>query len=145
MDIKDYGGVVVCGNFAEVLPEKPENLDYESSAKWIEPYEMEWREVMGDAICSCTTVEVHYAPYYGFDYYHRDTCSLMRKLKAQPQIENLREVYLPAMNQWSDSLKNDGKIHIWVENKSRKTTVKVKTSPHERPMNNLSLFAQLVR
>lgn len=141
MDIKDYGGVVVCGNFAEVLPDKPESLDYESSAKWVEPYELEWREVMGDAICSCTTVEVHYAPYYGFDYYHSETCSLMRKLKSQPQIENLREVYLPRMHQWSDSVENDGKIHIWVENKSRRKTVEVKRKSPVMPQSNLILFA----
>jgi hypothetical protein len=28
----------VCGNFAEVLPEKPKDYDYETDAKWLEPY-----------------------------------------------------------------------------------------------------------
>ena len=120
MDCEDLGGIVISGNFAELQDKKPEPFNYDRTAKWVEPYSMEWREVMGDAICSCTTVEVHYAPYYGFDYYHRDNCSLMRKLAAQPGIYNLREVVLPAMTQWDDSVPNDGKLHIWVDHKSKR-------------------------
>lgn len=127
MDCETIGSLTIIGNFAPLLDHKPEKLDYDKTAKWIEPYSCEWREVMGDAICSCATVEVHYAPYYGFDHYHRPTCSLMRKLKAQPGINNLREVHLPAMVQWNDSIPNDGKLHIWVERKnSRPKKIKVK-------------------
>lgn len=127
MDCETNGSLTITGNFADLQDSKPEPFDYDHTAKWLEPYSMEWREVMGDAICSCTTVQVNYAPYYGFDYFHRDNCSLMRKLAAQPQISNLREVYLPAMHQWDDSVKNDGKLHIWVEPKrSRAKKVKVR-------------------
>lgn len=127
MDCATSGSVTIVGNFAELQDHKPENLDYDKTAKWVEPYNCEWREVMGDAICSCATVEVHYAPYYGFDHYHRPTCSLMRKLKAYPGIHNLREVHLPAMVQWNDSIPNDGKLHIWVERKNtRAKKIKVK-------------------
>lgn len=135
MDIEDYGGLVICGNFSEVLPEKPKDFNYEKTAKWLEPYNMNWREVMGDAICSCATVEVHYAPYYGWDYYHRPTCSLMRKLRSQPGIANLREVHLPTMVHWSNSIPNDGKLHIWVENKSRNRTINVKNYQKKRQLN----------
>lgn len=123
MDCEDYGGITITGNFAPLQDKKPEPFDYEHTAKWIEPYNCEWREVMGDAICSCATVEVHYAPYYGWDHYHRPQCSLMRKLRAQPGIANLREVHLPTMVQWSDSIPNDGKLHIWVENKSKRAKI----------------------
>jgi hypothetical protein len=131
MDCEDYGGITITGNFAELQQTKPEPFNYDKTAKWIEPYACEWREVLGDAVCSCTTVEVHYAPYYGFDHYHRDTCNLMRKLRAEPQIQNLREVSLPAMIQYSDSVPNTGKISIWVENKtkrSKKVSVRHKVS-----------------
>jgi len=127
MDCETNGSLTITGNFAELQQSKPEPFNYDRTAKWIEPFTMEWREVMGDAICSCTTVEVHYAPYYGFDFYHRDNCSLMRKLAAQPQIANLREIVLPAMTQWDDSVPNDGKLHIWVHRKvTRPKKVKVK-------------------
>lgn len=123
MDCEDLGGITITGNFAELQDSKPEPFDYDRTSKWIEPYAAEWREIMGDAICSCTTVEVHYAPYYGCDHFHRPGCSLLRKLAAQPQISNLREVHLPSMVQWDDSIPNDGKLHIWVENKSKRAKV----------------------
>lgn len=136
MDCEDLGGITITGNFAELQQSKPEPFNYGRTAKWIEPFKMEWREIMGDAICSCTTVEVHYAPYYGFDFYHRDNCSLMRKLAAQPQIANLREIVLPAMTQWDDSVANDGKLHIWVDNKSKR----VKKIKVRRILPQLSLI-----
>lgn len=127
MDCETNGSLTITGNFAKLQAQKPEPFNYDRTAKWLEPYEAEWREVMGDAICNCTTVEVHYAPYYGWDHFHRPTCNLMRKLAAQPQIANLREVYLPSMVQWDDSIPNDGKLHIWVHKKaSRAKTIKVK-------------------
>ena len=128
MDCEDLGGIVITGNFAKLQDKKPEPFDYDHTAKWIEPYSFEWREVLGNAICNCTTVEVHYAPYYGFDHFHRDTCNLMRKLRAEPGIANLREIYLPAMTHYTDSVPNTGKVSIWVKglSKSRPTKIKVK-------------------
>lgn len=127
MDCESFGNVTIVGNFAKLQDSKPEPFDYDRTAKWIEPYTAEWREVMGDAICNCATVEVHYAPYYGWDFFHRPTCNLMRKLAAQPGIANLREIRLPAMVQWDDSVQNDGKLHIWVDKKiSHAKTVEVK-------------------
>jgi len=127
MGIIQMGDVIVHGNFAEVLPEKPKEFDYNSDAKWIEPYSMEWREVLGDAVCNCTTVEVHFAPYYGFSFFHRDTCNLMRKIEAQPGIANLYEVYLPSMTQYHNAVENTGKLSIWVHKKpSRAKKIKVK-------------------
>jgi len=135
MDCEIFEGGAICGNFSELQQSKPEPFDYDKTAKWIEPYAMEWREVLGDAICSCATVQVNYAPYYGWDYFHRPTCSLMRKLAAQPQINNLRETHLPSMNQYNDSVPNDGKLHIWVENKSKRSyKIKVK---HYQPQLSL--------
>lgn len=139
MGIIDMGGIIVHGNFEEVQTEKPKDFHYDKDAKWIEPYEMEWRETMGNAICSCTIVEVHFQPYYGHDFYHQATCSLMRKLKAEPQIENLREVYLPQMNKWDDSVKNDGKRHVWVENKSKRSS-KVRVNVDSSDKNQLNIL-----
>lgn len=134
MDCEDYGGITITGNFAELQQSKPEPFDYDHTAKWIEPYNCEWREVLGDAVCNCTTVEVHYAPYYGFDHYHRPTCNLMRKLAAQPGIVNLREISLPAMIQYNDSVPNTGKMSVWVENKSKRSK-KVEVH-HKTPILN---------
>lgn len=139
MDCADYGGIAVCGNFAELQQSKPEPFDYDHTAKWIEPYKNEWREVLGDAVCNCTTVEVHYAPYYGSDFFHRPTCNLMRKLAAEPGIANLREIHLPAMIQWSDSVPDTGKLTIWVDNKTKRAKrVKVR---HTAPTINTGQLA----
>lgn len=139
MDCETNGSLTITGNFAKLQDKKPDPFNYDRTAKWIEPYEAEWREVMGDAICNCTTVEVHYAPYYGFDHFHRKTCNLMRKLDAQPGIANLREIHLPAMIQWSDSVPNDGKLHIWVQKKgNRAKAIKVR-----RILPQLSLLQEV--
>lgn len=121
MDCETIGSLTITGNFAELQQSKPEPFNYDRTAKWIEPYEAEWREVLGDAVCNCTTIEVHYAPYYGFDHYHRPNCNLMRKLEAQPGIYNLREIVLPAMTQWYDSVPNTGKLTIWVDDKTKRS------------------------
>ena len=134
--------IIIHGNFEEVSSEFPKDFHYDRDAKWIEPYTMEWREVMGNAICSCAKVEVHFQPYYGFDYHHQTTCSLMRKLKAEPQIENLREVYLPKMTQWDDSIKNDGQRHIWVENKSKRSN-KIKVTVKRIDKSQISLIDRI--
>ena len=130
MDCEIFGdGSSICGNFAELQDKKPEPLNPDQTAKWIEPYNMEWREVLGDAICNCTTVEVHYAPYYGFDFYHRKYCNLLRKLKKNPGIENLFEVHLPGMNQYRNAVKATKSRQIWVHKPSRSCKVKVRISP----------------
>lgn len=129
MDCEDLGGIVISGNFAKLQDKKPEPFNYDRTAKWIEPYSFDWREVLGNATCNCTTVEVHYAPYYGFDYYHRDTCNLMRKLKAEPQIYNLREIYLPAITNYTDSVPNTDALPIWVKSFSRASKVNIRVSP----------------
>lgn len=126
MDCEDLGGITISGNFAPLEDRKPEPFNYDRTAKWLEPYSFEWREVLGDAICNCTMVQVHYAPYYGHDFYHTENCNLMRKLAAQPQIHNLREVYLPAITHYTDSVPNTGHLPIWVNAKSRAYKVKVK-------------------
>lgn len=120
-------GSAICGNFATLQDSKPEPFDYDKTAKWLEPYKMEWREVLGDAVCNCATVEMHYAPYYGYDYYHRPTCNLMRKLEKSPGIHNLYEIYLPAMNQYNNSVKATKERQIWVYKPSRSYRVKVRT------------------
>lgn len=136
MDCETNGSITITGNFAKLQDSKPEPFNYDRTAKWLEPYNCEWREVLGDAICNCTTVEVHYAPYYGWDHFHRPQCNLMRKLAAQPQIANLRETFLPSMIQYDDSVPNDGKLHIWVEPKrSRAKKIKVR-----RILPQLSMF-----
>lgn len=131
MDCEDYGGIAICGNFAELLDEKPEPLDYNQTAKWIQPYDLEWREVLGNATCNCKTMIVHYAPYYGFDYFHRDTCNLMRKLRAEPGIANLREIYLPAITHYTDSVPTTKQLPIWVRGlrETKPTKIKVKSYP----------------
>lgn len=131
MDCEDLGGIVITGNFAELQDSKPEPFNYDRTAKWIEPYSLEWREVLGNAVCNCTTMIVHYAPYYGYDYFHRDTCNLMRKLKAEPGIANLREIYLPAITHYTDSVPNSDKLPIWVKGlrPSRPAKVKIRVVP----------------
>lgn len=129
MDCEVWEGGAMCGNFAKLNDTKPEPFDYDRTAKWIEPYDMEWREVLGDAVCNCTTVEVHYAPYYGYDYYHRPTCNLMRKLDKSLGIHNFYEIYLPAMNQYNNAVKATQQRSIWVYKPSRSYKVKVRTSP----------------
>lgn len=123
------GGMAICGNFADLLPEKPEKMDYDKSYKWVEPYSFEWRETLGKTICNCKNVEVHYAPYYGYDYYHNKNCNLLRKLEAEPQINNLYETYLPAINHYNDAVPNTDRIPLYVQTISRTSKVKVRHSP----------------
>lgn len=129
MDCEDLGnGVHISGNFAERTETKPKDFDYMTTGKWYEPYSFEWREVLGNAICNCTRIKVNYAPYFGYDYFHLDTCNLMRKLEAEPGIANLREIYLPAITHYTDSVPNTGKLQIWVKGlrKSRPAKIKVR-------------------
>lgn len=98
MDCETFGDVTVLGNFAPLLTEKPEPFDYEKTCKWLEPYPFDVRERIGRVVCSCTHLEAHYAPYYGWDYYHLKSCNLMKQLRARPQLLNLWQYQtLPAV------------------------------------------------
>ncbi len=125
MGCKVFEGGVICGNFAERQESKPKDLDYMQSAKWYEDYPFDWRETLGSTICNCKRVKVNYAPYYGYDYFHMDTCNLMQKLNAEPQIQNLYETYLPAINHYTDAVPNSDQIPLYIQNKSRKQKIKV--------------------
>lgn len=130
MDCEVFGnGSAICGNFATLQAEKPKDFDYTRTAKWLEPYPFEWRETLGKTICNCKTVEVHYAPYYGHDYYHTKNCNLLRKLEAEPGITNLYETYLPAINHYNDAVPNSEHIPIYIKGVSRATKVTVRHSP----------------
>jgi len=84
--------MVVCGNFAEVQPEKPKDFDYMSSAKWLEPFPKEWqndRIKIGKTTCDCKQIETHYAPYYGHTWYHSKECALIKRVEQTPGLRNL--------------------------------------------------------
>ena len=136
MDCEVWEGGAICGNFAELSDSKPEPFDYDKTSKWHEPYSFEWRETLGKTICNCKTVRVHYAPYYGYDYFHSDSCNLIRKLEAEPQIQNLYETYLPAINRYNDSVPNTNRIPLYIKTSSRVSRIKVRvgTSINERQM-----------
>lgn len=129
MDCEIWEGGAICGNFAELQDTKPEPFDYDKTARWVEPYSFEWRETLGKTICNCKTVRVSYAPYYGHDYFHNDNCNLMRKLEAEPQIQNLYETYLPAINHYNDAVPDSDHIPIYIKSSSRTSHVKVRHSP----------------
>lgn len=83
-------GVAICDNFAEVQDKKPENFDYMSDANWLETYPKDWERIkIGKTTCDCKQVETHYAPYYGFTWYHSKECALIKRVEAQPQLMNL--------------------------------------------------------
>lgn len=141
MGVAVFGDVIVHGNFAEVLPEKPKDFNYETDAKWLEPYPEEWKERVriGSVICTCKTVEVHYAPYYGFDFYHQDSCNLMRQVKARPQLMNLPAYdHLPAIVFFEGAVvpasMRQG-IYVDYHKHGGKVAVKV-----NKPTDNLALF-----
>lgn len=86
----NYGDVIICGNFAEVLPEKPKDFNYDTDAKWLEPYPKDAERItIGKTTCDCKQIETHFAPYYGFTWYHTDKCALLQRVKARPQLRNL--------------------------------------------------------
>lgn len=126
MDCEILEGGAICGNFAELEQAKPEPFDYDKTSKWVEPYSFEWRETLGKTICNCKTVEVHYAPYYGYDFFHRDTCNLMRKLNDNPGIANFYECYLPSITQYNTAVPNTERIPLYIKNLSRSSKVRVR-------------------
>lgn len=131
MDCDQIGDITICGNFAERTDEKPADFDYMRTAKWYEDYSFDWRETLGGVVCNCKRVKVDFAPYYGFDYYHLDTCNLMRKLEAEPGIQNLIETYLPAITHYTDAVPNSDHIPLYIKGlkKSRAFNIKVKAYP----------------
>ena len=141
MDCEEYGGITICGNFAERLEEKPADFDYMTTGKWYEPYPFETREKIGHVICSCKRVKVDFAPYYGWDMWHEDSCNLMRQLKAKPQLANLWQYsYLPAIYPASD-VPADKPVPLWIDTRSRRATIKVRRILPQMP---LPLFGGLV-
>lgn len=86
-------GMAICGNFSEVLPEKPKDFDYESDAKWMEPYPKAWekqgRIKIGKTTCDCVEIEAHYQPWYGFTWLHSKACALIKRVEANPGLRNL--------------------------------------------------------
>lgn len=89
-DFSEDGTMVVCGNFAEVLPEKPKDFDYERDAKWLEDYPKDLERIkIGKTTCDCKKIETHYAPWYGYSWFHSEDCALLKRVKERPQLLNL--------------------------------------------------------
>lgn len=81
--------IIICGNFSELTRQKPENHD--KAYKCIIPYPFKWRVKIGKIKCNCKEVEEHFQPWYGFDWYHMDNCSIIKHIKAHPGIQNLSQ------------------------------------------------------
>ena len=81
----------ICGNFAKLLKEKPKDFDYmEDSGKWLEPYPKELERIrIGKSTCDCVEIETHYAPYYGFTWYHNKECAIIKRVEERPGLVNL--------------------------------------------------------
>lgn len=130
MGVVAFGDVIVHGNFAEVLPEKPKDFNYDQDGKWLEDYPKEWdvRERIGSTICTCKKVEVHYAPYYGSDFYHTEGCNLLRQIKARPSLVNLPSYeHLPAIVFYEGwTVPAETKQGIYIDYRKRSATVAVK-------------------
>lgn len=126
----DDGQMVVCGNFEELLSEKPKDFDFENSYRWIEPYPFDKRDVIGGTVCNCKYVRVNYQPWYGYDYYHQDSCFLMQKYRATPNacyfwaMENL-----PAITFSENSVPANAPKRMFIQGRSTSSKVKVRTSP----------------
>lgn len=130
MDCETWDGGAICGNFAELLPEQPKDFDYSNTGKWMQGYPFEKREVIGGTACNCKKVECHYAPYYGFDYYHNKNCNLTRKVTSRPGLMNLWAYeHLPAIRFSDQAAEFDGPIPLYVETSSRTSRVTVRRSP----------------
>lgn len=81
------GKVVIIGNFAPVTKNKPKDPD--ADYKVMVPYRFEWREKIGSVECNCKEVLECYQAYYGWDWYHSDSCALVVLVKNKPQLLNL--------------------------------------------------------
>jgi hypothetical protein len=82
-------GFAICGNFAKLSKKKP--TGYDKAYKCIVPYSFKWRTKVGKVECTCKEVEEHYAPYYGFTWYHTEGCAILKHIKKYPGINNLFE------------------------------------------------------
>lgn len=94
MGVINMGGVIVHGNFAERTEHKPANFDYESDAKWYEPYPPELERItIGKTTCDCKRIKTDYAPWYGFTWWHDDDCAIVKRVKERPSLLNLPAFY----------------------------------------------------
>jgi hypothetical protein len=91
MGVKIAEKLILHGNFAEISDKRPDS--YEEEYKVMIPYDemfKNWDRVkVGKTVCDCVMVKECYQPYYGFDWYHSEECALIKRLKANPQLENL--------------------------------------------------------
>lgn len=132
------GGLTVIGNFADLQPNRPENFDYMSDAKWLEDYPLDKRERIGGTVCSCKKIRVHYSPYYGYDNYHVESCNLMRKIRDKPQLTILWAYnHLPAIIFSRQAVPAKHRIPIYIKAISRTHKLKVR---NVEPNRTLPLF-----
>lgn len=43
---------------------------------------------LGKVRCDCRTVIENYQPWYGFTWYHAESCATQKHFKKYPQMEN---------------------------------------------------------
>lgn len=83
-----FNGAHISGNFNPITKRKPKNW-IERGYKIMVSYKFPWRTRIGGVECDCKECEEHFAPYYGFDWYHSKNCALMKYLDRHPQVLNL--------------------------------------------------------
>lgn len=88
MGIKQFGKVVVLGNFAKIRRGRPKVDNFMREYKAIVPFEFKCRAKLGKVECDCTEVLECYQPYYGFSVYHSDECAMMKHYRKYPQMGN---------------------------------------------------------
>ena len=127
MDCEIWEGGAICGNFAELQDKKPDPFDYDRTAKWLEPYPFDKREVIGGTVCNCKTVKVHYAPYYGFDYFHLDSCFLMQKYRNTTNPDYFWSMqYLPSIQFGDNAVPVDTPPRAYIKGRSSTSHIKVR-------------------
>lgn len=85
-------GFHISGNFVKPTIRRPKNWIHRKY-KITVPYDFKWREKIGKIKCDCKVCEEHYAPYYGFTWFHSKECALMKYINKRPQILNLIQYY----------------------------------------------------
>lgn len=139
MGVEYFGDVIVHGNFAEVQNSKPKDFDYLHDAKWMEDYPFTIREKIGSVVCSCKRIEVHYAPYYGWNHFHLKSCNLLRVLHDRPQLANFWAYdHLPSIAFSDKAVPKNTRISLYVSTRSRKQHIKVRSNNINN--NQLSLI-----
>jgi hypothetical protein len=127
MGCEQMGDITICGNFADLLPEKPKDFDFDRTAKWLEPYPFDIREVIGGTVCNCKVVKAHYAPYYGFDYYHQDSCFIMQKYRNTPNAEYFWSMqHLPAIAFGENAVPVDTPPRMYIRGRSTAKKIRVR-------------------